>query len=363
MAVVGLQLRDFRCFDEARIALSADGVTVIRGSNGAGKTSVLEAIGWLAAGRSWRASDRSALVRNGTETARIGAELRVKGRVTLVQATVPRQGASRVVLDGQPLRTRRVLAEQLRVVVAAPSDVRLVTDGPAERRGLLDDLLVLRSARAEQARRELERCLRQRGALLQQARGRLDPATLRTLEVWDERLAEAGTLVASMREALASELAAACGPAHSRLAPAAPPLGLRYRRSWDGPLLDALAAAREEDLRRQTTSVGPHRDDLELMLGGRPARSEASQGEQRTIALALRLGAFALLAREDLEPPVLLLDDVFAELDDQRARALVEELPRDGAQVLLTTTTAAPPAVPVTARLRLDRGRVEADAA
>jgi DNA replication and repair protein RecF len=247
--------------------------------------------------------------------------------------------------------------------VAAPSDVRLVTDGPAERRGLLDDLLVLRSARAEQARRELERCLRQRGALLQQARGRLDPATLRTLEVWDQRLAEAGTLVASMREALVSELAAACGPVHGRLAPAAPPLGLRYRRSWDGPLLDALAAAREEDLRRQTTSVGPHRDDLELMLGDRPARSEASQGEQRTIALALRLGAFSFLAREDLEPPVLLLDDVFAELDDQRARALVEELPRDGAQVLLTTTTAAPPAVPVTARLRLDRGRVEADAA
>jgi DNA replication and repair protein RecF len=166
-----------------------------------------------------------------------------------------------------------------------------------------------------------------------------------------------------MREALVRELAAASSPVHERLAPGAPPLGLRYRRSWQGTLLEALVAARDEDLRRQTTSVGPHRDDLELVLGGRPARTEASQGEQRTIALTLRLAVFTLLAREELEPPLLLLDDVFAELDGDRSRALVEELPRDGAQVLLTTTTVAPPEVPVAARLRLDRGRIESDAA
>lgn len=363
MAIRSLHLRDFRCFEDAALRFVEHGVTVIRGPNGAGKTSVLEAVAWLATGRSWRSSGREHLVRDGATEASLRAELVHQQRPALLQATVPIQGTARTILDGQPVRNRRTVVPRLRIVICTPSDVRLVTDGPSERRDLLDDLLVLRSPRGQAVRRELERCLRQRGALLQQLRGRLDAAGARALDVWDQRLAEIGTAMGELRRSLVEELGAHAGPIHARLAPGTGPLRLVYRSSWEGDLQQALWAAREEDLRRQTTSVGPHRDELDLMLGTRPARTEASQGEQRGVALALRLASFWLLAGEPLEPPVLLLDDVFAELDEQRRRALVGELPQTDSQVLLTATSAAPKDVPVAAELVLRNGHVEDAAA
>jgi DNA replication and repair protein RecF len=240
--------------------------------------------------------------------------------------------------------------------VFAPNDLDLVQGGPAGRREYLDDVLVARHARLDALVTDVDRILRQRAAVLRQAGGRPDSAIAATLDVWDERLGASGTELAIEREALATELTPPAGRAYERLAGAAEPVTLDYRRSWTGDLVDALGKARSEDVRRQVTSVGPHRDDLELCIGARPTRTHASQGEQRCVALALRLASHELRRGDLLEAPVLLLDDVFSELDASRAAALVELLPPG--QVLLTTAVDPPSVVHAERVVTVDGGRL-----
>ena len=360
MAVATLWLTDFRCFEHVQLDLDVTGLTVLRGLNGAGKTSVLEAIGWLATQGSIRGAPREALVRRGAASAVVRAELALEGRVALMEAQIPDAGTPRMQVNRQPVRRRSQLADTLAVTVFSPEDLQLVQGGPAARRQYLDDVLVSRHARLEATCTAVERILRQRGALLRQSNGRLDEVTASTLDVWDDRLAEAGTDLAEARAALAEELGPHLSDAYGRLARPAEPVMLGYRRSWEGDLRTALAAARAEDLRRQHTSVGPHRDDLDIVIGGRPTRTHASQGEQRCIALALRLASHALRREELANPPVLLLDDVFSELDARRSEALVELLPPG--QVLLTTAVEPPGAVPVGKVMDVVAGTVVAPA-
>lgn len=343
MAVRTLWLTDFRCFDAQAVELPADGLTVLQGPNGAGKSSVLEAVQWLAAGRSWRTSSRQALVRTGADRAVVRAELAVPDRVVTVEADIPVAGMSRTRVNRQPLSRRSDMAEVLRVVLFAPDDLALVHGGPAGRRQLLDDILVARQAKAEALVRDVDRALRQRAALLQQVAGRLDAAAEATLDVWDARLARSGTALADARGDLVAALQPEVAAAHRRIAGGGPGVALAYRRSWDGDLADTLAAGRADDVRRRATGAGPHRDELDIALDDRPARTHASQGEQRSVALALRLGTYHLATGDDGPPPVLLLDDVFSELDAARADALVAELPEG--QVLLTTAVGPPPGV------------------
>jgi DNA replication and repair protein RecF len=343
VAVTTLWLADFRCFAAATVEPDPEGLTVLRGPNGAGKTSVLEAVGWLATMRSLRGAPREALVRTGAERAVVRAECSEAGRRMLVEGEIPMVGTARCQVNRQSVRRRADLGEALAVSVFSPDDLALVQGGPALRRDYLDEALVAASANDEQVVADVERVLRQRGALLRQSGGRLSEEVASTLDVWDERLGSAGEALATAREALATALAAPAAAAYEHLSGAAESLTLRYRRSWDGSLAAALAAGRREDLRRQATGVGPHRDDVELWLGARPARTQASQGEQRCVALALRLATHALATARRPAPPVLLLDDVFSELDDRRAAALVEQLP--AGQVLLTTAVAPPPVV------------------
>jgi DNA replication and repair protein RecF len=164
-----------------------------------------------------------------------------------------------------------------------------------------------------------------------------------TLDVWDDRLATAGSELAEARQALVLELAPLVSEAYGHLAGSPQPVTLSYRRSWEGDLSEALTEKRAEDLRRQVTSVGPHRDELDISVGPGPARTHASQGEQRCVALALRLATHELRRRGAAEAPVLLLDDVFSELDARRSASLVDQLP--AGQVLLTTAVDPPPAV------------------
>ena len=343
MAVTALWLTDFRCFAAAEVRPVPEGLTVLRGPNGAGKTSVLEAVGWLATLRSIRGAPREVLVRTGTERAIVRAEASVGERPALIEAEIPADGPPRVQVNRQVVRRRAALAEALNVTVFAPDDLHLVQGGPAGRRQYLDDVLVARHARLDALCTEVDRILRQRAAVLRQARGRVDEAVAATLDVWDERLAASGTALATEREALAGGLGPLASSAYERLAGVAEPVTLRYRRSWAGELADALARTRQDDVRRQVTSVGPHRDDLDVAIGPRPARTHASQGEQRCAALALRLATHELRRRDLPEPPVLLLDDVFSELDAFRSAALVELLPPG--QVLLTTAVDPPPGV------------------
>ncbi len=356
MAISVLWLADFRCFTEADFRPDPEGLTVLRGPNGAGKTSVLEAVGWLATQRSIRGATREVLVRTGTERAVVRAEAAVGGRAVLVESEIPMTGSSRTQVNRQPVRRRSELADALNVTVFAPNDLDLVQAGPAGRREYLDDVLVARHARLDALVSEVDRVLRQRGAVLRQAGGRADSAVAATLDVWDERLGTSGTELAIEREALAVELTPRASRAYERLAGVGEPLTLTYRRSWEGDLIDALGAARREDLRRQVTSTGPHRDDLELTIGARPTRTHASQGEQRCVALAMRLATHDL-RRDDLpESPILLLDDVFSELDVHRAAALVELLPPG--QVLLTTAVDPPPVVHADRVVDVTQGRL-----
>lgn len=343
MGVATLWMTDFRCFADQRVELDPGGLTVLQGPNGAGKSSVLEAVLWLASGRSWRTAAREALVRAGAERAVVRAELAVPERVVTVEADIPTTGTARTRVNRQPLGRRSDMADVLRVVLFAPDDLSLVHGGPAGRRQLLDEVLASRHPGAESLQREVDRTLRQRGALLQQAGGRLDDAAAVTLDVWDERLGRCGQALADARRQLVAELGPLVDAAHQRVVPGGPTVSLAYRPSWEGPLGEALARSRADDLRRRVTGAGPHRDDVEVRLGDRPARTQASQGEQRSVALALRLGSYHLALGDGGLPPVLLLDDVFSELDDARARALVGELPRG--QVLLTTAVGTPAGV------------------
>ena len=343
MAITTLWLADFRCFRDAELRPDPEGLTVLRGPNGAGKTSLLEAVGWLATQRSMRGAPRDVLVRTGADRAVVRAEAFVGDRGVLIEAEIPAEGPARTQVNRQPVRRRSELADALNVTVFSPDDLELVQGGPAARREYLDDVLVARHARLDALATEVDRILRQRAAVLRQSGGRPNDAIAATLDVWDERLGDSGTALATEREALATELAPRASGAYELLAGVAEPVTLRYRRSWEGDLIDALRTTRLDDVRRQATSVGPHRDDLELFIGTRPTRTHASQGEQRCTALALRLATHELRRGDLPEAPVLLLDDVFSELDATRAAALVELLPPG--QVLLTTAVDPPSVV------------------
>lgn len=340
MNIKDLWLTDFRNYGSVELHPDPEGLTVIRGANGQGKTNLLEAVGWLASLTSFRGAPRDSLVRTGAERAVVRAEGTREGRVMLVEAELPRSGRDRVLVNRQPLRRTRDLLGAFRVTVFSPDDLELVRGGPQARRELLDTALVFLAPRHHSLQGDVERVLRQRNTLLRQVDGRLDADAEATLEVWDSKLSSLGTALATAREELVVRLAPEVDAAYTGLARGAGTVTLSYRRSWEGELGAALQLSRREDLRRGFTSVGPHRDELDLVLDGMPARTQASQGEQRCLALALRLATHTLVTAEVGSPPVLLLDDVLSELDPGRAAALLALLP--AGQALLTTAGPLP---------------------
>jgi DNA replication and repair protein RecF len=250
------------------------------------------------------------------------------------------------------------VAEALQVTVFSPDDLDLVKEGPQHRRQYLDELLAALHPRHDTALGDLERVLRQRNTLLKQAAGRLSPDVVATLDVWDTKLAEVGEALALARQELVGALRAGVAGVFARLADLHSPalVHLEYQRSWEGSLQDALTAARAEDIRRCVSTVGPHRDELWLAIGDMPARTHCSQGEQRCLALSLRLAGHGVVAERLETSPVLLLDDVFSELDADRAAALIQLLPPG--QALLTTAGIPPPAARVEATVRVVDGKV-----
>jgi DNA replication and repair protein RecF len=270
-------------------------------------------------------------------------------RELLVEAEIRLSGRGRVSLNRQPVRRASDLLGALRVSVFSPDDLVLVKGSPGGRRRWLDDALVALHPRNDALRREFERVLRQRTSLLGQAGGRLTPDVESTLDVWDTKMATSGEALAQARVEFLERAQPLVAAAYSHLAEeassnpgaAAPTVDLAYEAHWrQQGLAAALAEARTQELRRGVCLVGPHRDDVTLSVGGLAARTQASQGEQRTLALALRLAAHQVVADEVGEAPLLLLDDVFSELDAKRSRALFDHLP--SGQALLTTTGPVP---------------------
>jgi DNA replication and repair protein RecF len=332
---------DFRSYETAEIAL-APGLTALLGDNGQGKTNVLEAVAWLATMSSFRGAPNEALIRRDAARAVIRAEGEREGRSLLVEAEIVASGRNRILVNRQPLKKARDLLGVLRVSVFAPDDLELVKGGPAERRRYLDDALVASHPRYDALRSEVDKVLKQRNALLKGSSGRLDESAAFTLDVWDAKLVEAGGALAAARQALLAKLVPVLGATYDAVAHGPAEVGATYVAEWAGRgLEEALAAARTDDLRRGVSTVGPHRDDVELSIGGLPARTHASQGEQRSLALALRLAAHHVITDVTGAPPILLLDDVFSELDPDRSDALLANLP--AGQTLLTSASGLPP--------------------
>jgi len=350
VSVRHLELADFRIFRAVSLDLEPEGTTVITGPNGTGKTSVLEALAYLGLRRSFRGAPPEAMVRTGTESAIVRAELDGPDSPTLVEAQILPAGRSRTRVNRKAVNGRRELAAAAPCTIFSPEDLAIVGGGPKGRRDVLDDALAVLDAEGARAADETERVLRQRAALLRQSGGRAGPEVTATLDVWDQRLADAGKVLVAARERLVADLDPLVASAYAHLAGAGDEVLTvqRYERSWAGDLLDALGRSRRDDLRRGVNTVGPHRDDLLLEIDGREARTHASQGEQRCLALALRLGVHRLIRARTPLMPTLLLDDVFSELDPARARALVAELP--AGQSILTTASPLPEGI-VVARL------------
>ena len=338
---------DFRLHES--IALRpAEGLTVIRGPNGAGKSSLLEAVGYLASLSSFRGAAAADLVRVGADTAIVRGEFSVGGRRVLVEASVPAAGGrARVQVNRQPLRRAADLREQLPLLTFQPDDLMIVKGQPSARRDAVDDAVVTLRPRTGEQRRRLTTSLRQRNALLRQAgayAARIDDATRRSLDIWDDRLAEAADAWAGHRRRVITELQPRMQRFFGRLTgDVTTPTAMSYEPRWlERGLLATLAESREEDLRRGVTTAGPHRDDIEWRVGDLAARTHASQGNQRALALAYRLALHEALTDVAGEPPLLLLDDVFSELDPARGERLLELLP--AGQTLLATAGEIPPA-------------------
>ncbi|MGA2471931.1 MAG: DNA replication and repair protein RecF [Acidimicrobiales bacterium] len=347
MSIRHLELADFRIFHSAHIEPEPDGTTVITGPNGTGKTSVLEALAYLGTRRSFRGAPPEAMVRTEATSAIIRVEIEGADSPTLVEAEILPAGRSRTWVNRKSVNGRKELAAAAPCTIFSPEDLAIISGGPKGRRDLLDDALALLDPEGARAADETDRVLKQRAALLRQSGGRATGDVAASLDVWDQRLADAGKVLVAARERLVSDLEYLVGEAYSRLAGAGDQVLVqqRYERSWDGDLLDALVASRVDDLRRGVNTVGPHRDDLFLAIEGREARTHASQGEQRCLALALRLGGHALIRTRTPLVPTLLLDDVFSELDPARSKALVAELPTG--QSILTTAAPLPQGIDV----------------
>ena len=368
MHLAALELSDFRRYDHAHLALGP-GVTAIEGPNGAGKTSLLEAAAWVALGRSFRGVPDAALVRDGATAAIIRAVVEDDGRRQTLDAEIRTAGRNRVRVNGHPLARTRDRLDVLRVTIFAPDDLGLVKGGPAGRREYLDDLLVALTPRYEAARSDYEKVLRHRNALLKGGARGAD--AMSTLDVFDEQLARAGAEIVRGRLLLAERLEPELRAAYERLTGRAASIVGRYEADWapDGVdpdaaasmLRDALARLRPREIERGVTAVGPHRDEWRLLLDGLDTRSHASQGEQRCLALALRLGGHEVLRSAIDASPVLLLDDVFSELDEHRAGALAAALP--AGQTLITTATTLPRLLRPELHLRVDAGVVREAAA
>ncbi|WHT19524.1 DNA replication/repair protein RecF [Crossiella sp. CA-258035] len=381
MYVRALQVADFRSWESADLVFEP-GPSVLVGQNGQGKTNLVEAIGYVATLSSHRVATDAPLVRQGAPRSVVRTAVVHHGRELLVELEITPGKANRARINRAPVPKPREVLGILRTVLFAPEDLALVRGDPGERRRFLDDLLVLRAPRFAGVRADYERVLKQRGALLKtagSARRAGSSGDIRTLDVWDGHLARHGAVLLAARLDLVAALQPLVSAAYAGVAPESRPAEVKYRSclgaalpegygvaggppadiaTLEAVLLAEVAKVRTQEIDRGVSLIGPHRDELELILGSTPAKGYASHGESWSFALALRLAAFELLRAEDVEP-VLILDDVFAELDRRRRQRLAE-VAAAAEQVLVTAAVAEDvPAELAGARYEVGEGKVE----
>lgn len=386
MIVTHLSLTDFRNYKTLEVDLHS-GANIFVGSNGQGKTNLVEALGYLSTLGSHRVSTEHAMIRQGQDAAIVRARLTHLEREVLAEVQINRSGANRAQINRSAIKTRE-LPRFFSSVLFAPEDLAVVRGEPAGRRKFLDELLVLRTPRMSAVIADYERVLRQRNTLLKSARAAgVREHQLGTLEIWDERLVDLGSEIVEARSRLVTELAPEVDAAYSAIAGADHAARLSSYLSFFAPTADddaadelatqagvvpaevaaeafraALARQRRSEIDRGVTLVGPHRDDLVLSLNGLPARGYASHGESWSLALGLKLASAAILRRESaVGDPVLILDDVFAELDESRRTRLAEAI-AGFEQVLITAAVFDDvPSELATHIVRITGGEVVAD--
>lgn len=380
MYIAHLSLAGFRSYTEVELSLEP-GVTAFVGPNGQGKTNLVEAVNYLATLGSHRVAHDAPLVRVGSERAVVRGDVvdtsMPNERHTLLEIEITPGRANRARLNRSPVPRPREILGVINTVLFAPEDLALVKGDPAERRRFLDELLVARAPRFAGVRSDYDRVLKQRNALLKSAGAAVrgasrsgGPVDLPTLDVWDTHLSTAGAELLAARLELVDTLRPLVAKAYETVAAgggtSSGEAQLTYKSSL-GPdaelspdrealaaaLLDATGRARRDELERGVSLVGPHRDDVILGLGAMPAKGYASHGESWSFALALRLASYELL-RSGGSDPVLILDDVFAELDAGR-RDRLARLVADAEQVLVTA------AVPADVPESLAGGRVDVE--
>lgn len=342
MHVGWVELRDVRSYAGLRFE-PEPGINVLVGANGAGKTTILEAVAYLSSMRSFRRTPDSSLIRIGADAAVVrGGFVKAAGE-TRVEVELPAAGRRRVLLNGKRPKRLSAVAYEAPVVAFLPDDLDLVKDSSGIRRRYLDDLGAHLAPGYGAAVADYEQTLKQRNALLRNAGPTVD---LATLEVWDERLAATAEALWRERLTLIERLGPVLGRAYRAVADTGEALSVSLRPALGGAspddggfasaLLATLVQRRRREMEQRTTTAGPHRDDVWLGLDRRDTRTQASQGEQRSVAVALRVAAYELLEDRHGHAPVLLLDDVFSELDLARTAAVVDMLPKG--QVFVTTT-------------------------
>ena len=374
--MAGLRLSDFRSYELAEITLDP-GVTTFVGQNGQGKTNLVEAIAYASTLGSHRVATDAPLVRSGAERAVIGVDVSRDDRTVLIELEINPGRANRARINRSAVPRARDVLGLLHTVVFAPEDLAMVKGDPSDRRRFVDDLLVQRSPRMLGVKGDYDRILKQRNALLKSsgvARRSGGSAMEKTLEVWDEQLAAVGGDLVAARVALIDDLRPFLSDAYALIAGgdaavSAADVSVAYQSAlgdvealtdrdyWRDQLLAGIERRRREELDRGITLVGPQRDDLVLGLGGMPAKGFASHGESWSIALGLRLASLEVL-RADGDDPVLILDDVFAELDAPRRSRLTQRV-AGCTQVLLTAAVGDDvPAELDGRRLLVTRGQV-----
>lgn len=388
MIVEHLSLVDFRNYAVADVALGA-GPNVFVGRNGQGKTNLVEAVAYLATLGSHRVSNDAPMVRDGADAAIVRARLAHGERHVLLEVQLNRQGANKARVNGAPVKTAE-LPRYAQVVLFAPEDLQIVRGDPSSRRRFMDQLLVQRSPRFAGILSDYDRVLKQRTALLKSAKARgIRGDQLSTLDVWDDKLVALGTQLIDARLGLAGDLSAPLVSAYTAIAGADHRPEIEWALSVRGAdpesgaadadtssvsspasagtspneIADqfrrALADRRSAELDRGLTLVGPHRDDLLLRVRGLPVKGYASHGESWSVALSLRLASAELLRADSrLGDPVLILDDVFAELDADR-RARLADLAGGYEQVIVTAAVGEDVPAGLRARVvRVESGRI-----
>ncbi|MEN9710231.1 MAG: hypothetical protein RL441_223 [Actinomycetota bacterium] len=352
MHVSELSVRDFRSYDEVTVHF-VPGINVLIGSNGQGKTNLVEAMSYLATFSSHRVSSDVPLVKKDRTSAGVRVVLNDEGREITLDVEINPGKTNKARLNGSPVPKAREVLGALLTVVFAPEDLNLVKGDPSERRRFMDDSLTLLTPSYAGIRSDFEKALRQRNALLKTAYGKNNADIMRTLDVWDAQLARAGAQVMAQRMSLIEQLAPHVSDAYLTVSDDRGPFEISYETALDvqeatptsalleAALLDAMSRRRKDEIDRGITLVGPHRDELKLELRGLPVRGYASHGESWSTALALKLGIFELLRNVSRHgDPVLVLDDVFAELDETRRRKLVDQV-KGCEQTIVTAAVAA----------------------